>query len=333
MSNELKCVLMRGYAGCGKSFKAKELAAEWGNTVICSADDYWITSTGFYAFDVTKLKQAHDSCFNKFKKAIEEGRNVIVDNTNLKYDDCKRYFEYVLKNNNLNKTRYAIDFCEVSFNSIEKAISLRSNNEDGKNIPEDKMRSMYTLFKRNSCVALMYSNFTGKINFVFPRDIVEYSFLENAYTPSNNEAIICDLDGTISLFKMADGTELRNCYAAETSNADLINVAVAKAISAFELTGHKVIFLSGRESKYREPTIEFLNRVSDKFGLSKDITLYMRASGDNRSDDIVKSELYYNHIKDKYNVVAVFDDRPKVVRLWRSLGLFVFDCNYRNEEF
>src|ERR1035437_614324 len=141
MSNELKCVLLRGYAGCGKSFKSKELASEWGNTVICSADDYWITPTGYYAFDVTKLKQAYDSCFFKFKKAIEDGKNVIVDNTNLKYEDCKRYFEYVLKNNNLNKTRYAIDFCEVSFNSIEKAIELRSNNENGKNIPEDKMRS------------------------------------------------------------------------------------------------------------------------------------------------------------------------------------------------
>lgn len=333
MPNELKCVLLRGYAGSGKSFKGRELASEWGNTVICSADDFWISATGKYEFDVTKLKNAHDYCFNIFKKAIADGKNVIVDNTNLKYDDCKRYFEYVLKNNNLNSTRYAIDFCEVAYNTFEEAVKCRTDREDGKNIPYDKMKAMYSLFKRNNCVALMYSNFTGKINFVFPRDIIKYSFLENSYEPSDNEAIICDLDGTISLFKMADGTELRNCYDASTSNADLINVAVAKAISAFELTGHKVIFLSGRESKYREPTIEFLNRVSEKFGLSKDITLYMRATGDSRSDDIVKSELYYNHIKDAYNVVAVFDDRPKVVRLWRSMGLFVFDCNYQGEEF
>lgn len=333
MSNELKCVLMRGYPGCGKSFKAKEMASEWGNTVICSADDYWITPEGKYNFDASKLKLAHDSCFNIFKKAIADGKNVIVDNTNLKYDDCKRYFEYVLKNNNLNSTRYAIDFCEVEFNSFEVAVGLRSNREDGKNIPYDKMKAMYSLFKRSNCIPLMLSNFSNKINFVFQRDVVEYSFMENTYVPSKDEAIICDLDGTISLFKMADGSELRNCYNASTCNADLINVAVAKAVSALEMTGHKVIFLSGRESKYREPTVEFLNRVSEKFGLSKDFLLYMRATGDSRSDDIVKSELYNNHIKDAYNVVAVFDDRKKVVRLWRSMGLFVFDCNYRDEEF
>lgn len=333
MQNELKCLLLRGYPGSGKSFAGRLLASEWGNTVICSADDYWIDSKGFYNFDVTKLKLAHDDCFNKFKKAIEKGMNVIIDNTNLKYDDCKRYLEYLLKNNNLNATRYSVDFLEVAYNDIETAISLRTGNSNGKNIPADKMRAMYNLFKKNSCKTLMYANFTGKINFIFPRDIVEYSFLENSYVPSDNEAVICDLDGTISLFKLADGTELRNCYAAETSNADLINVAVAKAISAFELTGHTVIFLSGRESKYREPTLEFLNRVSEKFGLSSDIKLYMRESGDNRSDDIIKAELYEKHIKDKYKVVAVFDDRPRVVRLWRSMGLFVFDCNYREEDF
>lgn len=324
---------MRGYAGCGKSFKAKELAAEWRNTVICSADDYWMTPDGYYDFDVTKLKNAHDQCFQMFKKAIEAGKNVIVDNTNLKYEDCKRYFEYVLKNNNLNKTRYAIDICEVTFNSIEVAIAARSNQENGKNIPTEKMYAMQMAFKRNNCIALMQSNFANKIEFVFDRNEAPYTFLEGAYTPSDNEAVLCDLDGTISIFRLENGFELRNCYAAETSNNDLINVAVAKAISAMELTGHKVIFLSGRESKHREPTIEFLNRVCEKFGLSKDITLYMRATGDSRSDDIVKSELYYNHIADKYKVIAIFDDRPKVTRMWRKLGLFVFDCNHPGEEF
>jgi hypothetical protein len=126
---------------------------------------------------------------------------------------------------------------------------------------------------------------------------------------------------------------LRNAFKADTSNADLINVPVAKAISAFELTGHKIIFVSGRGSQYREPTMEFLHRVADKYGISKDITLFMRAEGDSRSDDIVKEEIYNAHIAGKYDVVAVFDDRPRVVRFWRSKGFFVFDCNYRGEDF
>ncbi len=53
--------------------------------------------------------------------------------------------------------------------------------------------------------------------------------------------------------------------------------------------------------------------------------LYMRANKDQRSDFIVKKELYDAHIKGKYNVVAVFDDRPSVCNgLWRPLGLPLF---------
>lgn len=59
----------------------------------------------------------------------------------------------------------------------------------------------------------------------------------------------------------------------------------------------------------------------------------MRTNNDNRSDEIVKRELYEKNIKNKYNVRFVVDDRPKVVRMWRSLSLFVFDVNQRNCEF
>lgn len=331
---ESKCVLMRGFAGCGKSTKAKALADEWGNTVICSADDFWIGSDGIYRFDVTKLKAAHDACYNKFKKAVEAGQNVIIDNTNIKFEDCKKYFDFILKNNNLNKHRYQIDIVEHIHNDIKTAVSLRKDRPDGKNIPEARMYAMYDGFKRNNCIALMLSNYQNKIEFVYDKSSsVQYGFLENSTVSENPDAVICDLDGTLAIFKLADGTELRNPFNAETCESDLINVAVAKVISAMEVTGTKVIFLSGRESKFRTQTLAFLARVSEKFGINKDVTLIMRAEGDFRSDDIIKSEIYHNHIADKYNVVGIFDDRPKVVRMWRALGLFVFDCNYRQEEF
>jgi hypothetical protein len=32
-------------------------------------------------------------------------------------------------------------------------------------------------------------------------------------------------------------------------------------------------------------------------------------------------------------MVAVFDDRPKVVRMWRETGLFVFNCAQHDKEF
>lgn len=333
MENFNVCIIMRSYAGGGKSYKAKELAEKY-DAVICSADDFWMKD-GKYVFDVKLLKVAHQVCFEKFKKALREGRNVIIDNTNLKFEDIKKYLEYVVINNNTTKYYYKADICQVEHNTIEQAIAYRTNNEDGKNIPVNRMYEMYRAYKNTNVLSLLDSNYKNKLEFIFERNEVSNNYFENYVDEFDTRvpAVICDLDGTLSLFKMPDGTTLRNAYDASKSNEDIINVAVAKTISALELVGNKLIFLSGRIDDYREPTMEFLNRVSEKYGISKDITLYMRKSGDNRPDDIVKNEIYMSELHDKYNVVAVFDDRPKVVRMWRSMGFMVFDCNYRGEEF
>ena len=50
----------------------------------------------------------------------------------------------------------------------------------------------------------------------------------------------------------------------------------------------------------------------------------MRKAGDQRSDAIVKREIYEQQIRGKFNVHCVFDDRQSVVDLWRSLGLSCF---------
>ena len=50
----------------------------------------------------------------------------------------------------------------------------------------------------------------------------------------------------------------------------------------------------------------------------------MRATGDQRRDSIVKLEIFDQEIRDRYHVIGVFDDRQQVVRMWRALGLTVF---------
>jgi hypothetical protein len=54
----------------------------------------------------------------------------------------------------------------------------------------------------------------------------------------------------------------------------------------------------------------------------------MRRSGDNRCDSIVKEEIYNDYIKDKYNVLAVFDDRDRVCDMWRRIGLLCLQVWY-----
>jgi len=62
--------------------------------------------------------------------------------------------------------------------------------------------------------------------------------------------------------------------------------------------------------------------------------LHMRKIGDRRRDSFVKLDMYNEVIKDKYNVICVFDDRPQVIReCWKVLNLPVLNCGVIDNEF
>ena len=94
---KLKVIIMRGISGSGKSTYAKQLSKEY-DAVICSADDYF-NKTGNYIFDRNKLKEAHGECLLKADGNLQEGRSVIIDNTNVKKWEYQKYIELANKYN------------------------------------------------------------------------------------------------------------------------------------------------------------------------------------------------------------------------------------------
>ena len=58
-----------------------------------------------------------------------------------------------------------------------------------------------------------------------------------------------------------------------------------------------------------------------RHGIAGWVELHMRPVGDYRRDDLVKRELYEALIANHYRVELVLDDRTRVVKMWRSLGL------------
>lgn len=133
---------------------------------------------------------------------------------------------------------------------------------------------------------------------------------------------LCDIDGTLAEFRHHRGPFDEHKVSDDTP---LPTVEVIKSIIR---TGGRIIFFSGRTEKCRKDTVNWLIRHLPDFP-----ELYMRQEGDFRGDDLVKKEMYDTHIRDKYNVVAVFDDRLKVCRMWYELGLFVLNCNQGLKEF
>lgn len=85
----------------------------------------------------------------------------------------------------------------------------------------------------------------------------------------------------------------------------------------------QIIYVTGREEIYRERTQFWLD--SKLMGCGR--PLFMRSAGDHRDDVVVKEELYRQHIEPHYDVKFCLDDRPKVARMWRSIGLVCLQCN------
>lgn len=163
-------IIMRGPSGFGKSTKAKELSSKY-DAVVCSADDFFMNN-GTYEFDVSKLGEAHNRCFKKFEIAIKNGNNVIIDNTNLKPQDVEKYLTHIT--NYSGDVKYAVVVWEVSFNSLEKAIEHRTNQKDGKNVPEDKIKMMFDLFHKHNLEKDIKSYYKDSINLIKKEDIDKY---------------------------------------------------------------------------------------------------------------------------------------------------------------
>lgn len=132
-----------------------------------------------------------------------------------------------------------------------------------------------------------------------------------AYDPTLPWVILCDIDGTLA---QMNG---RGPYDWSRVEEDEPRIEVwHAAVGIRAQRGDLIIFVSGRDESCRTETTRWI----DSRLQYRNPTLYMRPAGDMRKDTVVKREIYEAHIKGKYNVRAIFDDRPQVIRLWQELG-------------
>lgn len=129
--------------------------------------------------------------------------------------------------------------------------------------------------------------------------------------------IIVDIDGTLAL---RNG---RGPFHWSKVSTDLPNKRVVALVEDLAAVGHHILFMSGREDvdNCRKDTIQWLRDNLDFLEADDVPELYMRAKGDNRPDDEVKYELFDNHVRNFNDISFVLDDRSKVVKMWREIGL------------
>lgn len=127
--------------------------------------------------------------------------------------------------------------------------------------------------------------------------------------PSLPPCTLWDLDGNLAIHNG------RGPYEFDKVESDLVNLEVARQLRLHYNTGIRCILFSGRKGEFKEHTLRWL-RANER--LIPHHALFMRPEGNNEGDDIVKLWMFDQYIRYNYNVLGVWDDRNRVVSMWRG---------------
>jgi predicted kinase len=145
------------------------------------------------------------------------------------------------------------------------------------------------------------------------RQFLEAKSAPPVYDPTLPDCIICDLDGTLALFDRDKVSPYDRDF-----SKDEVNEAINDLLGQ-QCSGTDIFIFSGRKDTFKEQTLHWLKENNVYYN-----HLSMRRADDTRKDVVIKEEMYNEHIRGKYNVVAVFDDRLQTCRLWHRLSLPLF---------
>lgn len=293
-----------GCPASGKTTKAKDMvdAAE-GKLVRVNKDDLRaMLHNGKWSKEREKVVlEMRDALM---EAVLGQGLSVIVDDTNFEPKHAKRFAELAQEHGAVVEK---LDFTDVPLKTCLERNKNRERVIAGRDVPEEVIQRMWRQYVKPKLRAE-------------PQD--------SAMPP----CIICDIDGTIATMNG------RGPFEWDKVGLDLPREDVIDALAHMSLVYEEsplvekrtVFFLSGRDESCREQTDEWLRRETP----FRPPRLLMRHAGNMERDSVIKRRLYEDHIKGKYRVIGVFDDRKQVIReLWEPLGFTVFNVGSVDEEF
>lgn len=290
--------MMQGPPAGGKSTKARELYNEDKlNRVIVNRDsirdsrgDYWVPEQEQY---ISKLEE-FAVCL-----ALDSGLSPIIDATNLNPKTIQKWVDIAKE--------YLVDLTTIEC-VVPYKEALERDSKRERSVGKKVLRNFYMKYYPH-LIAPMSDD----------RKMIEF-------TTSKKKAIIVDIDGTIALRNNRSPFDYEKVY------EDRVDHRMAHLLkNLINETEYEVFFVTGREAigNCHDLTKKWINdnicpiQGHDGFLPVDNWKLFMREEGDHRSDEITKKEIYENRIKPWYDVVCVFEDRNRVVKMWRDLGLLV----------
>ncbi len=298
----LKVILTLGIPGSGKSTWAKEFISKNEGYVRVNRDDFRLMLKNAQVCEPKIENLITELCDNLIVTSLSKKLNVIVDNTHLK----KSYINHIKE--------LVHEYADVEYimfdTSVEKCIE-RDNARD-KKVGEAVIRKM------NKDFLVLKDSF----DFQFVSKSRHRKVISPNFKSDLQDAVCFDIDGTLA--NMGD----RSPFDWKKVDRDHLNPIVAEHVKFHRDLGRKIIIMSGRDAVCKDITEEWLKF----YGIEYD-HIFMRPEDDFRKDNIIKKEIYENNIKDKFNLLCVYDDRLQVVKMWYEEGIFCFNVNSGNKIF
>lgn len=302
----MKAIICVGIQGSGKSTWAKEYCIQ-NNTVRINNDE--IRNSIYERLEhrnwskqiEAEVRQIRE---DRIRAYANNETDIVVDNTHANLRTLRGIIELC------ESLRYQVElkWFDVGLNECIRRDSLREGYEC---VGEAVIRKTYDEYMKTKSAM-------SKVRESLP----DYK------DTGKPQCIIVDIDGTLA--QMCD----RSPYDETRVGKDTIRKFVVNTVQALIQANHglKLFVFSGRTDACYTDTVKWLESECgygfQVTGCARNLaTLAMRTSGDRRRDSEVKRDLYNEYVKDKYDVLAVFDDRAQVIReLWADLQLPVFRC-------
>lgn len=291
-----KMLITKGLPGCGKTEAIREFLVRNRTYVnICKND---LRNMQFGSYSNYKYTEKNESYIKQLEidlvqSAISAKKNIVISDTNLNFLEIKAW-ERIAKDNDYHFD--VMDFFDVfkkgreyihpyfAIRDFVKECKVR-NLDNVRSVPESIIDSLATAhyYKPNS--------------------------LPFTHNKSFEDCVIVDVDGTLAHM---DGRFEFDLTRVETDKPDHNVIDMIRAEKFYHLK--TIIVMSGRSESCMVETAKWLEKHCIPYDY-----LFMRGLKDNRPDDEVKYELYMKYIHGKFNAVRVYDDRNKVVHMWRHL--------------
>ena len=287
-----KIIVLQGVPASGKSTWAREFVTGKKDWVIVNRDSIRDGRGDYWIPE----QEDYISSVEDFqiRTAIANGLNVIIDATNLNPKTIEKWEKIA--------TEYHVEI-EYKLFEIPYKEALERDSKRARPVGKKVINRFYRMYFPHLICGMKDDRIVKESN------------------PDLIPAVICDIDGTVSL---RNG---RSPYDYSKVKEDTFDPRMRAVLMKFINNHIPILFVSGREDigDCRKNTEEW---IKENLVGSYKWKLIMREKGDHRGDEIVKKEIYDNQIKPIYDVICVFDDRDKVVKMWRDEGLLCCQVYY-----